>query len=65
MDYRSLYLHFECAAVIYQSRTAIAIKHDFTESLKKCVKITLEDCRKRPLFKRIISGILRLFAPLM
>lgn len=65
MDYRSLYLHFECAAVFYQSRTVAAIKRDFTESLEKCVEITSEDCEKRPLYKRLVSSILRLFAPLM
>ena len=65
MDYRSLYLHFECAAVFYQSRITGKIKQDFESSLEECVEITSEDCRNRPLFKRIISGILRLFAPLM
>ena len=65
MDYRSLYLHFECAAVFYQSRTVLEIKNDFMKSLEKCREITLEDCQKRPLDKRIVSGILRLFAPLM
>ena len=65
MDYRSLYLHVECAAVFYQSRTVTAIRDDFMQSLEKCVEITSEDCRKRPLLKRIVSSILRLFAPLM
>ncbi len=65
MDYRSLYLHFECAAVFYHSRTVLDVKQDFIQSLEKCVEITSEDCRNRPLPKRIISGILRLFAPLM
>ena len=65
MDYRSLYLHFECAAVFYHSHIVLDIKKDFIKSLEKCVEITLEDCRKRPLFKRIVSGFLRLFAPLM
>ncbi|MBE6876172.1 MAG: cardiolipin synthase [Ruminococcus sp.] len=65
MDYRSLYLHFECACVFYQSSTVTAIRDDFMQSLQKCVEITSEDCRKRPLFKRIVSSILRLFAPLM
>ena len=65
MDYRSLYLHFECACVFYQSRTVTAIRDDFMQSLEKCVEITSEDCRNRPLYKRIVSSILRLFAPLM
>ncbi len=65
MDYRSLYLHFECAAVIYQSRMILDIKKDFQESLQKCVEITPEDCEKRPISKRAVSWLLKLFAPLM
>ena len=65
MDYRSFYLQFECGTVLYQSKTVLKIKKDFEHSLHKCKEITLEDCQKRPLRKRLVSGILRLFAPLM
>jgi len=65
MDYRSLYLNFECAAILYQSRTVLQIRNDFEKSLEKCVEITLEDCQNRPFWKHISGWILRLFSPLM
>lgn len=65
MDYRSLYLHFECAAVLYGSETIKAIRKDFEESLGRSIEITSDDCRKRPLLKRIVGWVLRIFAPLL
>ena len=40
MDYRSLYLHFECAAFLYENSEIPAVENDFQETLKKCQKIT-------------------------
>ena len=64
MDYRSLFLHFECESVFY--------KADIIEALKSDYKKTLGDCRERTLdninnsiFNRIFDSILRLGAPLM
>lgn len=65
LDYRSLYLHFECAAYLYQSPVIPEIEQDFQETLKQCQKITKQDCMEYPLSKRIAGQALRLFAPLM
>ncbi|MBD5143143.1 MAG: cardiolipin synthase [Ruminococcus sp.] len=65
LDYRSLYLHFECAAVLYGSQTVTEIRRDFEKTLEKSIEISLEDCQKRPLPKRIVSSVLRIFAPLL
>jgi cardiolipin synthase len=65
LDYRSLYLHFECAAVMYGCSAVTSIREDFQRTLGQCIEIKQEDCRKRPLFKRIISWVLRIFAPLL
>ena len=65
MDYRSLYLHFECAAALYGSSTVRQVRHDFDESLHHCIEISLADCQKRPIFKRMIGWVLRMFAPLL
>lgn len=64
MDYRSLYLHFECGTVLYRSRVVEQVKEDFIRTLGVCQEITLEDCRHRFPF-RLFQEILRLFAPLM
>ncbi|MDE5565109.1 MAG: cardiolipin synthase [Oscillospiraceae bacterium] len=65
LDYRSLYLHFECAAVLYGSSMVCSIRKDFENSLERCIEITKEDCLKRPLYKRIVGWILRILAPLL
>jgi len=65
LDYRSLYLHFECAAYVYKNEMIRQAEHDFRETLLSSQPVTVEDCRKYPLFKKMAGSILRLFAPLM
>lgn len=65
LDYRSLYLHFECAAFLYGCPAVADVEADFQETLKKCQRITLEDCKRYPTRKRILGKLLRLVAPLM
>ena len=65
MDYRSFYLHFECAAYIYRNPVVHDMEKDFQETLKKCQNITIEDCRHYPGIKKFAGSVLRLFAPLM
>ena len=65
LDYRSLYLHFECAALLYRAPAVEAIEADFQETLADCRRITLEDCRRDKLTRRMIGWVLRPLAPLM
>ena len=65
LDFRSLYLHFECGAYIYKNDVVTDIENDYQKTLEKCQKITEEDCKKYPWHKKLIGQILRLLAPLM
>lgn len=65
LDFRSLYLHFECAAYMYQVEAVRDIEADFQETLAKCHQVTVEDCRKLPVMKKIFGRCLRILAPLM
>lgn len=65
LDFRSLYLHFECATWMYKTRSVKDVKEDFLNTLEKCEEITLEKCQKVNVFVRIIRVFLRLFAPMM
>ena len=65
LDYRSLYLHFECGVFIYHNPVVYDIEKDFQETLKKCHKVTLTEVRNRSLFTKLYGQILRLVAPLM
>jgi cardiolipin synthase len=64
LDFRSLYLHFECGVVIYSSDNIPAVKEDFLRTLPVSQEVTLEQCAKNA-FQRIVPDVLRIFAPLM
>jgi cardiolipin synthase len=64
LDFRSLYLHFECGVWMYKTASVINVKEDFLNTLPLCREITLKDCSRNAV-QRIIQDILRLFAPLM
>lgn len=65
LDYRSFYLHFECAAMLYRNKEIPNIEKDFQETLKRCRKVMPGDVRKEGLLNIITGRVLRLFAPLM
>ena len=65
LDFRSLYLHFECGAFIYNNQVVRDIEKDFQETLQKCQKVTVTDLRNRKIIEKISGRVLRLIAPLM
>lgn len=65
MDYRSLYLHFECGVWMYHSSAVMAVKEDALDTFEKSREITMDFCRKQPWIKRVVWSVLRLFAPLV
>ncbi|WP_243093286.1 phospholipase D-like domain-containing protein [Pseudoflavonifractor sp. AF19-9AC] len=64
LDFRSLYLHFECGALLFGSPAIQDIKQDFLTTLQTCRPILVETCRSNFLV-HLFQEILRLFAPLM
>lgn len=64
LDYRSLYLHYECNALFYNASILADLKEDFEASMKVSRERTLQD-EKKGLLYRIINGTLRIFAPLV
>ncbi len=64
LDYRSLYLHFECGVYMEQVDEIKNVKRDLDEALHKSHKVTEKEATPG-FFKGIWQGILRLFAPLM
>ncbi|MGI6498114.1 MAG: phospholipase D-like domain-containing protein [Oscillospiraceae bacterium] len=65
LDYRSLYLHYECAVWMYRSEAVLQLKADYMETLDVCQEVTLENCRSRPWYTRLRHSVLRVFAPLL
>ncbi|MCI9279847.1 MAG: cardiolipin synthase [Bacilli bacterium] len=64
LDFRSLYLHFECGLYLEDVDCIKEIKKDFVETLKESHQVTEKEATPK-FFKSIWQAILRLFAPLM
>ena len=64
LDFRSLYLHFECGALLYETDAVMEVKEDFLQTLDICQEVTEKDY-KANVVVRLFQDILRLFAPLM
>lgn len=64
LDYRSMYLHFECGVLLFENSAISEIKKDFLDTLDICHPITNREC-KCNIFVKVFQDIMRLFAPLM
>ena len=64
-DYRSLYLHYECAAYMLNVPAVMDIERDFKDTLELSQKITLEDVKHFNIFTKLLGHIIRLVAPLL
>lgn len=66
LDFRSLYLHFECGVWFGGGDIPVRIREDFEKTLQKCIEITTDSpiVRKRGL-RKLGCQVLKLFAPLM
>lgn len=65
LDYRSLYLHHECAAYLYKVPALAQIKDDFSNTLACSRAITANDVKNFPLGWKIAGALLKVLAPLM
>lgn len=64
LDFRSLYLHFKCGALLFNTTAIMDIKKNFIHTLGICHQITQRDCSRNFLLY-LFQDFLRLFAPLM
>lgn len=65
LDYRSLYLHFECGVWMYETRAVREMKRDCVDTMEVSREIDLKFCRERSVVIRGLQSILRLFAPML
>ena len=65
LDYRSLYHHFEDAVWMYDTPVVQDVYQDFIETQALCEEVTPEFLKKRPMFRRVIGWIIKLFGPLV
>ena len=64
MDYRSLFLHFECGVLLYSNSQVIALREDVLATLPQCREVQLSDCRTS-LPGTLLDSVLRLLSPLL
>ncbi len=64
LDFRSLYLHFECGVRISGSKAVLQVKEDFLGTLEQCRQVQPEECRVN-IVTKLFQDFLRIFAPLM
>lgn len=65
LDYRSLFLHYECGALLYGGRAVAGVKEDFLATLERCDPVMPGEYRPKTIFKRIFLQALRLLSPLL
>ncbi len=65
MDFRSFYLHWECACYMYKTDCIADIENDFMHTLKQCSAITNAEIQSFPVYEKIAGRLLKIFAPLM
>lgn len=63
LDYRSLYLHFECATMMYRCPALMDLKKDSLETMEKSKEIQPGEFHSTWLY-RLLDAILRVCAPL-
>ena len=64
-DYRSLFLNFECAALLYRNSAIGDMYSDFLETVDACRPITLETVTAAAWPVRLAQSFLNAFAPML
>ena len=65
LDYRSLYLHYECAAYLYRVDALKDIREDFEKTMEISMPVNRETTRGLGLVSRFVGRLLKVAAPLM
>ncbi len=64
MDFRSLYLQYECGVWMHGTDAVTELRDDFLKTQEICHEVTPEECRSN-VFTRFFQEVCRLLAPLM
>lgn len=64
MDYRSLYLHFECGTFLYNTSSVLQLKNDCLNTFEKSKYVKLSDI-KQGFIGSLFDSILRIISPLL
>ncbi len=65
LDFRSMYLHYECAGLFYKTEGITDIKEDFADMFTKCQQITMKDYYRFSIWQKLTGRIFRIVGPLI
>ena len=65
LDFRSLFLHYECGVWLCDDPAVEAVREDFLATQDLCREIRAEDLPRRRMLGRVALSILRIFSPMM
>ena len=65
LDYRSLYMHFECGVWMAYSSSVMQVKEDILDTIEVSREVTREELGKNNLPMRLVQSALRMLAPML
>lgn len=65
LDYRSLYLHYECGALCINTPTVKAVKDDFLTVIARSKEVTPQKLPPFSSIQRLLISVIRLFEPML
>lgn len=65
LDFRALYLHFECGVLMYKTDSVKKVKEDALATFEISKQISLEECENKNFFYQQFLSIMQLFSPLL
>jgi len=65
LDFRSLYLHYECGCVFYKKDGIAKIRKDFEDTFAKSIQVNRDYYELIPLWQRAAGRLLRIFGPIL
>lgn len=64
MDYRSLFLHYECGAFIMHNKEILSMKKDYVDTINQSTLFDYKAWHKKKWYQRVIGYIFSIFAPM-
>lgn len=65
LDFRALYLHFECGALMYKTDSVLSVKEDALKTFEISRQVSLDECENKNFFYQLFLSVMRLFSPLL
>ena len=65
MDFRSLFIHYECGCLMWDENLREEIKNDILDTVEVCHEVTYDEWKHRPALTKVMQNFFALFSSLM